>query len=477
MIKRITLIEPKNDHLHIFSKFELPRLGGVLLATIMREKGYEAEALFMTSRRILARRAPTDLVGISTITSTATSAFAIADEYRRRGVPVVFGGPHASFLPEEALEHADFCITGEGETGFPLLVEALNRNGNLADVPGLVWKENGCIRRNPAAPPIEDLDTLPFPDFGLLTMDPGAQLGRIGPGKLTIPMQTSRGCPFDCTFCSVTGMFGRRYRHRSTQSVVAEMAQYDPKKSMIFFYDDNFTANPRKAKELLREMIRLELGFAWSTQVRSDVAKDPELLDLMAKAGCATLFIGFESVDPKALAEMKKNQTVEEIRHAIREVRRRKIHVHGMFVFGFDSDTAETARATVDFALAEKIESAQFLVLTPLPGSDFYKQMLSEGRIIDTDWATYDAHHVKFLPLGFTPYELQRAQIEAHGRFYAPRHVVARLFRGRMAGFVVGLYAHALNRKWQRLERGYLNILRTLRPAALAARAAAPANA
>jgi len=135
MIKRITLVEPKNDHLHIFSKFELPRLGTILLATIMRDKGYAAESLFMSGKDILARRTETDLVGISTITATATSAYAIADEFRSRGIPVVFGGPHVSFLPEEALEHGDFCITGEGEIGFPLLVEALNGNGSFSDVP------------------------------------------------------------------------------------------------------------------------------------------------------------------------------------------------------------------------------------------------------------------------------------------------------------------------------------------------------
>ena len=212
-------------------------------------------------------------------------------------------------------------------------------------------------------------------------------------------------------------------------------------------------------------MIRLQLGFKWSTQVRSDIAKDGELLDLMAAAGCATLFIGFESVDPVALKEMKKNQSVEEIRYAIREIRKRKIHVHGMFVFGFDSDTVESTRATVRFALEEKVDSAQFLILTPLPGSGFYGRMRDEKRIIDTAWDTYDAHHVKFVPRGFTPWDLQRMQIEAHTRFYSPVHVVARLLRGRVAGFIVGVYARALNKRWQLQEKDYLRLLRLLRPA------------
>jgi len=255
-------------------------------------------------------------------------------------------------------------------------------------------------------------------------------------------------------------MFGRHYRHRSTASILAELARHDPASCDIFFYDDNFAANPRKTKDLLREMIHRRLGFHWSTQVRSDIARDPEMLDLMKEAGCSHLYIGFESVDPLALREMKKNQSVEEIRQAIREIRARRIHVHGMFVFGFDAETPATTRATVRFALREKIDTAQFLILTPLPGTGFYSRMKEEGRILDTSWAAYDAHHVKFWPRRLSPWELQRAQIMAHARFYAPWHVVARLLRGSLAGFFVGMYAWALNHRWQRIERDYLRKLR-----------------
>lgn len=462
MIRRITFIEPKTDRLHIFTRFQLPRLGGILLATIMRDRGFESRALFARRQEVPVATLPTDLVGISTITATAPAGYALADAFRARGVPVVLGGPHASFLPEEALDHADYCISGEAEESFPRLVDALNGKGDLADVPGLSWRDGGALRRNAPCPPIEDLDSLPFPDFSLLSMK--GRMGGPGPGPQTVPVQTSRGCPFDCTFCSVTGMFGRRYRHRSTASVMAELSRYDPRRRIVFFYDDNFAANPRKTADLLKEMAALRPRFQWSTQVRTDVARTPGLLDLMAEAGCATLFIGFESVDPRALREMKKNQSVDEMRYAIREIRRRGIHVHGMFVFGFDSDTPATTRATVDFALEEKVDTAQFLLLTPLPGSGFYERVAAEGRLMDTAWDTYDAHHVKFRPRGFSPFGLQLAQIEAHRRFYGPLRVLGRLFRGRIAGFAIGLYAAALNRRWQRIERPYLRFLRALRP-------------
>ena len=211
---------------------------------------------------------------------------------------------------------------------------------------------------------------------------------------------------------------------------------------------------------LLREMVRQRLGFRWSAQVRTDVARDSEMLDLFAQAGCVALYVGFESVDPNALLEMRKKQTVEDIRHSIREIRKRRIHIHGMFVFGFDSDTPSTSMATVDFALKEKIDTAQFLILTPLPGSSLFSRLQAERRLLDREWDTYDGHHVKFIPRGFSPWELQRAQVNSHARFYSMLQVMRRLFRRRFLAFFIGLYANRLNRRWQREERDYLRKLR-----------------
>jgi radical SAM superfamily enzyme YgiQ (UPF0313 family) len=460
MIKRITFIEPKTDHLHIYSRYELPRLGGILLATIMKEKGYQTEAVFMKGREVMKRKTETDLVAISTITPTAQTAYAVGDEFKKKGIPVVYGGPHVTFFPEEALEHGDYCVMGEGERAMPALLEALNGNIPFSEVPGLAWRDGGEIRRNPIARPVENLDELPFPDLTLLDMGHGKKLGSRIFGHTIIPMQTSRGCPFDCTFCSVTKMFGKRYRHRSTENIIAELERYNSRDNFIFFYDDNFAANTAKTKELLRAMIDHGIVAKWSTQVRIDVARDLEMLDLMKKAGCATLYIGFESVDPESLKAIKKNQTVEEIQYGIREIRKRGIHIHGMFVFGFDTDTPAKARATVTFALKEKIDTTQFMILTPLPGSDAYKALEEEDRIPDHEWDDFDAHHVKFRPLHFSAWELQYAQIEAHTRFYSPWQVLGRLLRGRTGGFVVGVYANNLNKKWQRAEKTYLNLLR-----------------
>lgn len=463
-IQKILFCEPRSEKLHIYSKFALPRIGSTLLATIMRDRGYDCKAYFMNTDDFLDLNPDVDLLCLSTITTTAPSAFKIAQVYRSRKIPVIIGGPHVTALPEEALEYADYVIRGEGEIPLPALVSALNKKTPLEDVPGLSWKDGSQIRHNPLPHPIEDLDSLPFPDYSLLDSAGVKSTGITM--KPTIPFQTSRGCPFDCKFCSVTAMFGKKFRYRSVESVIAELKQYNPKDCIIFFYDDNFSANRARTKRLLRAMIENENAFggkfAWSTQVRVDIAQDLELLDLMKQAGCVTLYIGFESIDPAALKEMKKRQSVEDIKLAIKEINKRKIMIHGMFILGFDADTKETLKTTVKFAIKQKIGTAQFLILTPLPGTDFYYEMQDTGRLVDNNWQEFDSHHVKFKPKHFTYWELQKMQIWAHGRFYRYRYVFWKLFRGKGREFIIGMYANHLNKRWQVWEKVYLQWIKRL---------------
>ncbi len=408
-MKKIVLIESKAPNLHIFSQFALPRLGTLILGTLMKRRGWEVELFVEEIRRVdydLVRGA--DLVGISTITPTAPRAYAIADRIRDMGIPVVMGGPHVTFLADEALDHADYVVRGEGEWALAELSEALELGGDFSGIQNLSYRRNGRAVHNPQRPAPDDLDSLPFPDFSLLKRD-HPTLGR----RTTIPVMTSRGCPFDCSFCCVTGMFGRKYRYRSTENVLAELRRYDSRKHSIFFYDDNFAANRRHTKELLEGMIREDFKFTWTTQVRADVAKDAELVGLMKRAGCHTVYIGFESVNPDSLEAMKKKQTVQEITEAIKVLHRNRIHIHGMFVIGFDQDDWKTVEQTVRFAEKTRLTSTQFLILTPLPGTEFHDKMAAENRIQFGDWSLYDAHHAVFRPARFSIFDLQKAQMIA----------------------------------------------------------------
>ena len=457
---RIIFIEPRAPNLHIFSQFYSPRLGIFILGALARRHGWEADVIVEEWEKIdFSLLSQADLVGISTITSTAPRTYAIADHCRQLGIPVILGGPHVTFLTGEALEHADFVIRGEGEGPLEAFLENWAGAREWATVPGLSFKKEGRIVHNPAPPLASELDRLPFPDFSLLR-GAGRRIG----GRHIVPVQTSRGCPFDCSFCSVTGMFGHQYRFRSTASIIEELRPYNQRKNFIFFYDDNFTANREHTKELLRAMIRERFVFKWSAQVRTDVASDLELVRLMKKSGCHTVFIGFESLNPESLKAMKKKQTVADIGRAVKVLRRKRIHIHGMFVFGFDQDDWKTVKKTVRFARRARLTSSQFMILTPLPGSEFYQRVQSEKRLTFGDWTLFDAHHVVFRPARLAPFDLQKAQIFAHRKFYSLKQQVRELIQGRWIALAIARYARRLNRVWQKRNRTFLAAVRLLSP-------------
>ena len=280
----------------------------------------------------------------------------------------------------------------------------------------------------------------------------------------SIPVLTSRGCPFDCSFCSVTGMFGRKYRFRSTENIIEELRLYSGRKAFIFFYDDNFAADPKRTRELCEAMIREKLKITWTTQVRADVTRDPELVRLMKKAGCHTVYIGFESVNPDALEDMKKKQTVAEIASAVKVFRRHRIHIHGMFVLGFDQDDWKSVRKTVRFAKRARLTSTQFLILTPLPGSAFYDRITAENRIRFHDWALYDAHHAVFQPARFSLPDLQKAQSFAHRKFYSLKQEARKLLAGQWIAVAIAHYARNLDRTWKKRNRTFLRVVALLKP-------------
>jgi anaerobic magnesium-protoporphyrin IX monomethyl ester cyclase len=199
--------------------------------------------------------------------------------------------------------------------------------------------------------------------------------------------------------------------------VLAELREKRPRK--VFFYDDNLAANKRRLKELLRRMIAEDLVTPWSAQVRVDVAKDKELLELMRDSGCVMVYLGLESVNQETLDLYDKHQTVQDIVEGVRALHRYGIMSHGMFVVGADSDTRQTIRDTVDFAKKNDIDTIMLSALTPLPGTTTFRELDEQGRIFDKRWEFYDSHHVVFHPAAMTAYELQFEALKAYRRFYS----------------------------------------------------------
>ncbi len=259
IIRRVSFIEAGSPGLHIFSKFPIPRLGAVLLSTILRERGYEIKAFIEDiAESDWSFIESSDLVCISTITSTAIKAYGLGERLKPLGIPVVMGGAHPTFLPDESLEYADFVIRGEGEHSLVELLEHLEKGTpTLTGIKGLSYRDrDGRNVHNPSREFIEDLDSLPEPDFSLVHKWDLSN---------TYPVSTSRGCPFHCKFCSVIRMFGRSYRFKSVEATLKELKYVaSVSKATKFIVDDNFAANKRRTKEILRGMIAEGIKTRWS---------------------------------------------------------------------------------------------------------------------------------------------------------------------------------------------------------------------
>jgi radical SAM superfamily enzyme YgiQ (UPF0313 family) len=455
-LKKLVFVEPKSTHLHIYSRVCIPRLGSVLLGTIMRAKGYDVRVYIEDIQAIdMGEVMSADLVAISAITSTAPQSYKLADMMRAAGKVVVMGGTHTSFLPDEGMQHADFVVRGEGEFAFQELVDAIQRGDGFDKIQNLTYRTgDGHVVSNPERPKIPNLDVNPIPDYHLIS---GWKPGGV------ISVATSRGCPFSCTFCSVPGMYGHAFRTHTIDRVLEELTIH--KGNMYtFFADDIFTANKKRVKELLRQMISRNLTPEWGAQVRTETVDDPELLELMRDSNCFNVYVGFESINPRTLKLFQKKQDLAKIERSIERFHEHKIRIHGMFVVGSDEDDVETIDATAEFALKHDIDSVQFMILTPIPGSPDWDSLYAKGDkyVINRNWTFYDGHHAVHQPRRMTPYELQMAAINGMGKFYSWRGIMRKLWKRDLYYTAIRYWGKKMIREWWKDEdnRAYVDWLR-----------------
>jgi anaerobic magnesium-protoporphyrin IX monomethyl ester cyclase len=401
--KKVAFIEPLGNVSNVFENYmRLPLMGSLYLGTILHNAGHEVriynENLLPSPIDPFDIRA--DIYCISALTVSANRARLLAHQIKRirPDARVIMGGIHASLSPETFEDIADQVVCGEAESVITDLVE-----GRITE----------HIVQGSA---VEDLDELPLVNYGLLEGYESMDI---------IPIMTSRGCPFDCNFCTVTKIFGRKFRMQSPERIVREIrhALGFFSTRTIFFYDDNFTANRARVTELCRLIGEERIDIDWVTQVRTDISRDPELLAHMARAGCHFFFIGFESISDETLKAMRKSQTREDIEKSIAVIRASGINIHGMFIFGDDNDTPESIGATVDFAVRHHIDTVQFMILTPFPGTVCYDRIVSEDRLIHKRWDYYNAMYVVFRPASLSASRLQQETIKAYERFYSFRRL------------------------------------------------------
>jgi radical SAM superfamily enzyme YgiQ (UPF0313 family) len=326
-----------------------------------------------------------DLVGISVRTMFADRAYGIAERFRKRGVKVVLGGIHPSMCPEEALAHCDTVVVGEAESVWRKLLEDA---------------EGSKLERTYRAETLADLTAWPAPARAALSKDK----------YFSDIVQTTKGCPFHCEFCSVYSFDGQKIRNKTVDQVVKEIVEISGatakyKRKSIFFADDNIIANKAFARKLFIALKPYNLN--WSCQASINIAEEDELLRLMKACGCGAVLIGFESISKENLSRMDKGVNLKhDYLESIKRVQSHGILVHGSFILGYDFDTRDSFDELIDFIRESKLLMPLINILTPFPGTKLFDRLQKEGRILHKEWNRYDGKNVVFKPLGMTPDEL-----------------------------------------------------------------------
>ncbi len=402
--KSIVFLEPVGNESSVFENYmRLPLTGCLCLGTILHNNGYKVTIVNETilQKRIDPFDLHADVFCITSLTVSANRAKTLAGQIRRiyPKSRIIIGGIHASLVPEDFTDVADYVVKGEAE-------------GIIVDLVEGVFKEKVVD-----APPVDDIEQLPLINYGLLE----------GYKSLSIiPIMTSRGCPFDCSFCTVTKIFGRKFRMQSAERILAEIKHaltYFNTRD-IFFYDDNFVANRGRIEELCNLILKEKLDIVWTTQVRSDIARSPELLAKMKKAGCRWFDIGFESINDETLKALNKSQSRLDIENAIRVIHEHGINIHGMFMFGEDHDTEETIKETAEFVIKQHIDTVQFMILTPFPGTKIFDKIVEEQRFFHNQWDYFDGMYIVFRPHNMSAARLQQLTMEAYLKFYSLRRLL-----------------------------------------------------
>lgn len=387
-LDKIAIILPKGlpfryikGRFNVYPLSAVPLTIPVLVSLIPKELNIQVEIYDESIEKIDKENIEADLVAISAITPTVNRAYKYADYFRSKGIPVVMGGVHATLNQQEVLQHADSVICGIAVESWPQL---------LRDFKANKMKKIYTQQKN------IDLSKMPLPDRGCYNNK--------SPFKIKLNgVQATFGCDNNCDFCVQPFVCGG-YHQRPVEQVIEEIKTI--KSPFIEFYDPNITQDKEYLRKLCTAMIPLRKN--WVAPATIDLADNEELLKLVAKSGCRSVLIGFESVNQDALNKISKGfYSVYKYQEAIKKFHKTGITVAGSFVFGLDGDTKDIFEHTLDFINKAHIDMPRFTINTPFPGTPFYEKMKRENRIIEHDYSMYDCCHVVIKPKNMTPQELQ----------------------------------------------------------------------
>jgi radical SAM superfamily enzyme YgiQ (UPF0313 family) len=441
---KVKIVEPY----HLDKRYDVrsltPSLGPVVIASLLKQNGHEVEVISEYVTRLNFHELDeANLVGISLTTYNAGRGFEIAQRIRS---PKVFGGFHASLMPEECLKYGDYVIKGDGHSVLQL-ADFLSEKGTgeIDEIPNLVYKRNGHIVHTREESRVVNV----IPDFGLVRNYDKMNLNRL----LRVPMlvNASRGCIHKCTFCCIREVY-RDFRKKDKAVVVKSIQSLAKTKPLlskhiprgIWITDDNFFSDIKWAKEVLDELTRIRTGCALIIQARVDIVYDEELLDLLQRAGISRLYLGIESLSQRSLDNFEKNASLAVIEYAVKKIRMYGIDIYGLFVFGDEEFREGDGARVAAFVKRNGLSGVLIQPLTPYPGTELFRKLKAENRILHENWNEYNGK-VVFQPKNVTPRELLEEIDVCYRKVFSPFRVMRYLLSGKK-GLRLGFLGEAIFR-------------------------------
>ncbi len=422
---RVLLCYPFKDNAYYKVGFVLPPLGLGYIASNIRKHGHDVEIIDLNLRQERIRWDEYDVVGISADTPRYNSAKVLAAKAKAAGCKVMMGGPHVTFMDEEVLKEglADVVIRGEGEETTVDVLNAFSKGHNIDEISGISFIQDSTVVRTPDRHP-PDIEQLPAPARDLLRIKEYRFL-EMGGRKIT-GILTSRGCPYNCSFCSSSEFSGLKWRALRPERVVDEIEDIVTNYgfSGIAFLDDNFTLNPARVKEICTEIIRRKLDIYWWCFSRADtLLRNEDMVRIMAKAGARYIFVGFESAGEAVLEHYHKRIDPNMSKEVVKLLRSHGISTHASFIIGDIEETVEMVEQTIEFAKRLSPEAVQFSILTPYPGTKLYEEV--KDRIFTRNWDLYDCLHPVMRLDHLSPEQTLKLLRKAYIRFYlTPRRII-----------------------------------------------------
>ncbi|MBN1571893.1 MAG: cobalamin-dependent protein [Deltaproteobacteria bacterium] len=393
---KVLLVHPHAPDVYHRLGFLLPPLGLAYLASTAREHGHEVDILDLnlTGGRGEIDFRRYDVVGISLDTSRYNRAVEIAKSAMDKGKIVVIGGPHATFTADEILGSgiSDYVVRGEGEAIFAGLLDILEGGGDPRNVKGISFMRDGKVIKNPESPLQEDLGNIPFPARDILSMEKYKKL-ELG-GRHITSLITSRGCPYNCDFCSSSKFSGTLWRKREAGDVVDEVESIvkDYGFGAVCFMDDCFTISPKRVIEICEEIGKRSIDVYWWCFSRGDIIlKNEEMVRKMAESGCRYVFMGIESISDEILEKSNKNVKFSDSARAVDLLKEYNIETMGSFIIGWPEETRRMIKMTFRLSKKMGLGGVQYSILTPYPGTEIYNRY--NDRIFEKDWEKFDCHH------------------------------------------------------------------------------------